>query len=61
MSSKSVSGAPGERQVTVRLDDYLSFLHYKLTGDPVAGWSAPTGPVAARIGPSSCPGHWRRP
>ena len=55
-----MSGAPGERQVTVRLDDYLSFLHYKLTGDAVAGWSAPTGPVAARIGPSSCPGHWRR-
>ena len=40
-----MSGAPGERQVTVRLDDYLSFLHYKLTGDAVAGWSAPAAPL----------------
>ena len=38
------------------MDDYLSFSHYKLTGDPVAGWSAPTGPVAARIGPCVLPG-----
>jgi hypothetical protein len=37
MSSKTASGAQGERQVTDPPLDNLGPLHYKLTGDAVAG------------------------
>jgi hypothetical protein len=37
MSSKTASGAQGERRVTVPLHDNLGPLHYKLTDDAVAG------------------------
>ena len=62
MSSQTASGAPGERRVTVPLHDNLGFLHYKLTGDAVAGPS-PGDLVRERTGPTSpllCSSHWRQ-
>jgi hypothetical protein len=40
MSSKTASGAQGERRGDRSLHDALSPLHYKLTDDAVAGPSA---------------------
>jgi len=39
MSSKTASGAQGERQVTAPLHDDLGLLHYKLTVTGMIGYT----------------------
>ena len=48
MSSQTASGAQGERQMTLPLHDNLGSLHYKLTGDAVAGLSLTACSTSAR-------------